>query len=299
MDEPAQSWRGWVLPALGAAGAAVLCVLAIRGWSYYRLDWAQRFDAPSHRVLRSSGRVGHLYGWIGVALIATNLSYLVRRRFAHVEWLGSMRGWMQWHVLSGTLGPGFVVLHSALTLRTQVAMVSSLALAIVVGTGLIGRYLHVLLPRGKDGRPRSLDDLAEDVDQHFLELRRLGAPGRAAADLIEARISQLIAPALEAKAHRVAGVAALARTLRAIWRLRALPALARDAARAAGASHADEVAIGRRARQLGLLELRAESGAVLQAAAESWRGLHRVTVVIMMLTASLHISIAVYLGYVW
>jgi hypothetical protein len=56
--------------------------------------------------------------------------------------------------------------------------------------------------------------------------------------------------------------------------------------------------VGRIARRIALAQFRADLLNVLEVAGSSWRGLHRVLAVTMLLTASLHISIALYLGYV-
>lgn len=262
-------------------------------WSYYRLPWESRFDASLHRQLRSSGSIGHLYGNVGIALILGNLLYLVRRRFVHVPWLGSMRAWMDWHVFSGIVGPAFVLLHSAFTLRTWPAIVSAVSLAIVVVTGLFGRYLYRLVPRYADGRQEGVEELAADVDHALMDLHHLGPGSPQAAELVEARVET----AVQRVGRSVTGLGAIISTLRALWQLRDLRGAARVVAAGAGATPAAAIEIGRAAAGIGRLIARAELVDTLARAASFWRSLHRNLVVVMLIAASLHVSIAIYLGF--
>jgi hypothetical protein len=268
-------------------------VLISYSWSYYRLPWEERFDSPMHTQLRSYGSVGHLYGNIGIALILGNLLYLVRRRYVHVVWLGSMTAWMDWHVFSGVVGPAFVLLHSAFTLRTWPAIVSSASLVIVVVTGLFGRYLYRLVPRVADGRQEPAEELAADVDRALMTLRGLGPGSVEAAELVETRVEQVVARAGKART----GFGAIVTALRALWRLRELGRAARTVAATAGANGANAVMIGRAAAKIGRLIARVDLIDTLARAAAFWRGLHRNLVVVMLVAASLHVSIAIYLGF--
>ncbi len=262
-------------------------------WRYYQLPWDARFDDPLNRRLRSSGSIGHLYGNIGLAIIIGNLLYLVRRRLVNITWLGSMKAWMDWHVFSGIVGPAFVVLHSAFTLRTWPAIVSAASLTIVVVTGLFGRYLYRLVPRVADGRVEPTEELASDVDHALMSLRALGPGAVQAAELVEDKVEKVVA-----KTGRVrTGVGAIYSALRALWRLRRLRLEARAVAASAGATAADAIEIGRGAAKIGRLIVRVDLIDTLARAATFWRGVHRNLVVVMLLAASLHITIAIYLGF--
>jgi len=268
-------------------------VLLSYSWHYYNLPWDARFDDPLHRRLRSSGSIGHLYGNIGLAIILGNLLYLVRRRLVNVTWLGSMKAWMDWHVFSGIVGPAFVVLHSAFTLRTWPAIVSAASLGIVVVTGLFGRYLYRLVPRVADGRIEPTEELASDVDHALMALRALGPGAVQAGELVEARVEAVVA-----KTGRVrTGLGAIVSALRALWQLRDLRPAARGAALAAGASAEAAAEIASAAAAIGRLIARFDLIDQLARAASFWRGLHRNLVVVMLIAASLHVSVAIYLGF--
>ena len=290
---PTRMSSSWPLIIALTVSAAGFAILITYGWDYYGLPWDDRLDAPLHRVLRSSGSVGRLYGNIGLALIIGNLLYLVRRRLINVGWLGSMKAWMDWHVFSGIVGPGFVLMHSAFTLRTWPAMVASLSLVIVVGTGLFGRYLYRLVPRVADGRQEPAEELAADVDHALMTLRALGPGSVQAADLVERRVEAAVARAGAART----GLGAIASAVRTMWQLGALRPLARSAALDAGASATAADDIGRAAAKIGRLIARVDLVDTLARAASFWRSLHRNLVLVMLVMASLHVTIAVYLGF--
>jgi dihydropyrimidine dehydrogenase (NAD+) subunit PreT len=290
---PSRSASSWPLAAALMVTALAFAALAAYSWRYYDLAWDARFDSPLHHQLRSSGRLGYLYGNVGLVLILGNLLYLVRRRLVNVPWLGSMKGWMDWHVFSGIVGPAFVVFHSAFTLRTWPAIVSASTLAIVVVTGLFGRYLYRLVPRISDGRQEPTDELAADVDHALIALHGLGPGSAQAAELIERRVEAAVAGAGVARS----GLGAIAAAVRTMWQMRALRPEALAEALAAGATRGDAIEIGRAAAQIGRLIARVDLVDTLARAAAFWRGLHRNLVIIMLLTASLHVSIAIYLGF--
>ncbi len=168
MSGPRPRATPWLPMVLGVAVLALGVVLFWRGWSFYRLSLEARVEHPEFRTLRPSGVVGNGYGWVAALLIVLNLSYLVRRRLAAAR-LGPMRVWLDVHVFTGLTAAMLVTAHSALQLRTPIAMVSAASLALVVVTGLIGRFLyarrrrrvcvdaarsHVCPVRGRRGRAR-------------------------------------------------------------------------------------------------------------------------------------------------
>jgi Fe-S-cluster-containing hydrogenase component 2 len=84
-------------------------------------------------------------GYLGTALMITSMFYVPRRRFGFMKNLGTLQAWFGWHVMSGALGPAFVVLHSAAKLDNWI----SIGFWSMIGTslsGFLGRYLTTQLP---------------------------------------------------------------------------------------------------------------------------------------------------------
>jgi hypothetical protein len=263
--------------------------LMVRGYSFYRLGIGDRPSHPDYRTLNPAGFLGHGYGIVGTALIFTNLLYLVRRRFAKYisDRLGSVKGWLNAHAFTGLLGSLLVVFHSAFQLRTPIAAVTSVSLGIVVVTGLVGFYLHALVP--KAGLRPFKDRLAE-IEPLL--------PG------FVARVDEFV------KAVPVTSLphdASLFRTILTIprWVLQARKRRRgmRVAARADKMFRVLEYNEPRLARaflvELGELaskEVDTSAGAAMM---RSWRSLHRFLAIMMLVSVSVHIGVAWYYGFRW
>jgi len=272
---------------------SLLCLLAAalqwRGYSFYRLTIAERPLHPDYSTLNPAGFLGHGYGIFGTALIFTNLLYLVRRRFAKYipDRLGSMKAWLNGHALTGLAGAILVAFHSAFQLRTPIAAVTSASLAIVVGTGLVGFYLHELLP--KAGLKRLRNRLAE------------------LQPLLPGMVVQVEGFLQQAPVTTLAHDASFARILVTIPRWAFEARRRRYGLKAA--AHADKVfRVLRRTEpalakaflaelgELAAKEVDANAGAAMM---RTWRSLHRFLAILLLVSVSVHVYVAWYYGFCW
>jgi hypothetical protein len=275
------------MPALlSALFVAIAAVLYWHGHSYYRLPVAARVEHPDLQELAPTGLVGQGYGFLGTALILANLLYLLRRRFSHVP-LGSMRFWLDLHVFTGLAGSLFVLFHSAFQLRNTIATVASVALFIVVGTGVLGRLMMFIRPRVERAR----------VIANFDDLESL-SPGLSAA----------VASVMSRRPVKRFDISpTLIETLGTIpeWRreIRDRAALLREAMAPALRSAAGDPELEQRLREV-TEETHHLARAEVQSVAldyvlQSWRGLHRFFSILMLVTVAFHVGVAWYYGYRW
>jgi hypothetical protein len=272
---------------LGLLLLGTAAYLAWRGWSFYTLSLEERVEHPEFRQLRPTGFLGAGYGFVATALVFANLFYLVRRRFAGTAALGSLRVWLDVHVFTGLLAAVFVAFHSSFQLRTPIATATAGSLAMVVLTGMIGRLLHALVPRNDRSALEDATARLEDV------LPGAGLPVLAAA-----------------RAFAVPHVPANASLARALGMLPALRRVARDRREAVAAvieAHTPPTRLDRRTRRA----LRRAAALTADAAAgearavgatailRSWRSLHRLFAILMLLTVALHAGVAWHYGYRW
>jgi hypothetical protein len=148
-----------------------LVAVAVGAWigaDYYHLPARARIGHPQHSSLRSSGSIGLLCGVLGTALFLLNLSYLLRKHLLSLQWLGTLRAWMGMHLVSGLLGAVLIAFHSSFLPRSALGILALSGLGIVVATGLVGRYLYALVPRGSDGHEMD----APELRAHLLDLRK-------------------------------------------------------------------------------------------------------------------------------
>jgi hypothetical protein len=269
--------------------AMVSSFLVWRGLDFYRQDLVARIDHPDYKALRPSGLIGHGYGIVGTGLILTNLLYLVRRRLAGVlpAWLGSVKAWLDVHVVTGLSGSLLILFHSAFQVRTTIAIVTSASLAVVVMTGLVGLYLHALVPKS------GLKRFHERLD----ELRPL-LPGLVAN--VEDFVKSAPCTRLPADASLFATLITIPR-----WVLEAR-ARRRGVRRAAQAdkllrvlANTDRAFARLLLEELGRLaaaEVDTHAGSAMM---RSWRSIHRFLAILMVLSVSVHIGVAWFYGFRW
>jgi Fe-S-cluster-containing hydrogenase component 2 len=107
--------------------------------------------------------------WCGVggtALMLIAAIYPMFRRIRAFRWLASNTMWFDFHMMAGTVGPMFIMLHSALTFASW-GGAGFWSMAIVVVSGVIGRYLYTQVPDMMNGR--ELEDL--DHERAFAKVR--------------------------------------------------------------------------------------------------------------------------------
>jgi hypothetical protein len=260
-----------------------------RGFDYYRQGLSARAVHRDYRLLNPAGFLGHGYGMVGTAMIVTNLLYLVRRRFAKYipPQLGTMKTWLNAHVFTGLVGSLLVLFHSAFQLRTPVATVTSVSLAIVVVTGLVGLYLYLLMPKAglapfKD-RLGEIEPLLPGLAQRVDEFVQKTPATRLPLDASFVRTLWTIPRwVLQARARR-RGIALAARDdklFRAVAKTD--PSLGRDLV-----------------HELGILASAEVDTHAGRAVMGSWRSLHRFLAILMLLSVSVHIAVAWFYGFRW
>jgi hypothetical protein len=114
-------------------------------------------------------------GWAGAASMIVMQVYSVRRRVHALRNVGSLRAWLDAHIFLGFQGFVFVAYHSvSISANASLAAVNFALVAIVVLTGVIGRYLYSFIPRARAGGAISYARLSDALGATALpiELRR-------------------------------------------------------------------------------------------------------------------------------
>ena len=137
---------------VACCSAVLLSVLLYVGWNYYRSPLLLRHFHHLHSLLRPSGYIGLPLGILGTALILVSLLYLVRKHRASWRSRGSLAHWMGFHIFTGLLGPIFVVFHAAFVPYSAFGILASASMAVVLCTGILGKFIYVRCPRSLEGR---------------------------------------------------------------------------------------------------------------------------------------------------
>lgn len=121
-------------------GALMACL--VREWDYFMCPQSERPFHIDFSRLRPSGRLGLIWAISGTTLILFNLSYLIRRHFVGLHWLGSLRYWLGFHMMTGLIAAVAIILHSTLTLSSPLATIAFVCLQLTAATGLMGMVFY-------------------------------------------------------------------------------------------------------------------------------------------------------------
>ncbi len=278
---------GLWLTVISLVGLTAL--LTWRGYDFYRQGLENRPTHIDYRRLNPAGFLGHGYGMVGTAMIVTNLLYLIRRRWAKhfPDWMGTIKAWLNLHVFTGLVGSLLVLFHSAFQLRTPIATITSLSLAIVVGTGFIGLYLFALVPK----------EALKALKERLAQIEPL-LPG--VVKKVDEAMKGMPVTVLPYDASFVKMILTVPRW---VYEAAARRRRVRKAARSDKLFRAFHMTRPELARAfLSNLEIVASSEVDAHAAGammRSWRSLHRFLALLMLVSVSVHIGVAWYYGFRW
>jgi Fe-S-cluster-containing hydrogenase component 2 len=276
-----------------AAFAGVLAEVALRWfaptWSasyrLMRLEGVEPALAAMNVSYLAGTQLALTCGYLGTALMALSMAYLLQRRFGWFHRTATNQFWLDVHLMTGTVGPLFIVLHSALRLTTWVSIPFWSMVAVVL-SGVLGRYLYTLVPS-----LTSKHDLA--ILAHRRAITELAADHPAAGDHAY-QVMEREARRSEA-AWQIGLVSLLgwmlADDLRRRWtRRRDRRALARLAPRKIARR------IARRIDLVVVLERRKELAPRGKALLRSWKRVHVPFSIVLLGTMLVHIALALHLG---
>lgn len=104
--------------------------------------------------------------WLGIAggsMMLLLMLYPLRKRFKTLAAIGSVKLWFRLHMMLGIAGPALVLIHSNFKLQSLNATVATLAMLLVVTSGLVGRYLYARVHLGLYGRKAEAQALLADI----------------------------------------------------------------------------------------------------------------------------------------
>lgn len=115
--------------------------------------------------------IGHSLGIAGfVLMLFTETGYSLRKRSHRARW-GPMKSWLRIHIYTGIVGPALILLHTSWRF-SGLAGWTAIAVAVVVVSGFVGRYLYTAIPRtvaGVELSPTELAGLLGDIDTRLAE----------------------------------------------------------------------------------------------------------------------------------
>jgi len=95
------------------------------------------------------------FGWTGFGLMVLTNFYVLRKRFNLGKSLGSISGWLNFHIFCGLVGPTLILFHCNFKVGGLVA-ISFWSMVISFTSGIVGRYFYVQIVSQKGDLERQL-----------------------------------------------------------------------------------------------------------------------------------------------
>jgi len=269
---------------IGAAGS-----MFVWGLDYYLLPIPERAFSPLAPLFSPTGVVGQGLGIVGAAMILLGVvGYTARKRLRILARAGQLKHWLQVHIFLCTLGPFFVLLHTTFKFGGVVS-IAFWSMAIVVASGVFGRYVYVRIPKTLNGRFLDLDAIAGQIQSMTTEIAQRTGLEPAALELAPAGGGSPPKGLLRALAYAVADDVTQRRHTRVIRRLLRRHDVPNELRRPV----LDLVAERRKLRQQTLVLQ------PFQRLFRYWHVIHLPLAAVMFLVLGVHVFVAVLFGYTW
>ena len=125
--------------------------------------------------------IGYYLGIIGGSLMLLLLLYPMRKKMRLMRNWGSIKPWFKLHMIMGIVGPIMILFHSNFSLGSANSTLALVAMLIVAGSGLIGRFFYTKIHYGLYGRHANHEELKEHLN---ISKGKLGKRLRLGDDLV-------------------------------------------------------------------------------------------------------------------
>lgn len=271
-------------------GATIVLLLTLKGWTYYRLPAADRVKDVAHAALRPSGVWGHGVGIVATLFMMSNFLYAARKRWQSLTSVGDIRKWLTFHQFVGFMSPLVIAFHATFKSNNALASATTLSLAVVVATGVVGRFFLRLIPT-VEGKTSSKGEVIARWEK------------------MKARMSEKIEDKTEiTDVRKVKDVLSLATDAVGTSLLKFLVTMPFRQARDRFALGALAVEFPSSAHyrefkhsfaELRELQSQATFYSALRKLMSAWRVFHVVLAILLVVMITAHIGVSLYLGYTW
>ena len=267
---------------------AIAAVPLMDGLSYYLAPITERPYLENHETYKPSGLIGQGLGIIGTLMMLVGVvSYMVRKRWSFLHRFGKLRSWLTFHIFLCTLGPFLVLLHTTFKFG-NIASISFWSMAVVVGSGVFGRYVYIRIPKTVNGQfltPQTIQLAQKNLIQKLSKATDL--PVESIASLTRAtKPSKRIIPAVFQSISFELKKRSLKRRFESSLESMGISANVREEVVPLLMSNAQ-------------LQVRAHLMQPFVRAFGYWHVLHIPLALVMLVALVIHIAVAIAFGYTW
>lgn len=130
---------------------SLLAIALFVGW---------RVNEEGHLTAESG--IGYWLGIFGSLAMLALLLYPLRKRLGQARWLGSIPFWFRLHMMLGLIGPALILVHCNFKAGSLNSTVALVAMLMVAGSGIAGRYFYSRIHMGLYGRKARVREILAD-----------------------------------------------------------------------------------------------------------------------------------------
>jgi hypothetical protein len=271
-------------------GVTAVLAIGINGFDYYSAPVKLRSFNPEHKLLKPSGVMSHGLGIVGASMIIFGIiMYSTRKRVRALWNLGKLSIWLEVHIFLCLLGPILVIYHTTFK-AGGIAAISLWSMLSVAASGVIGRFLYVLIPRTTSGSEMTTLQINEqfDAQEKILLENEVGRDLRRTIDLSFAKMKR---------------PENLLQTIRAFLHLQRLKRKVRSMVHSIVRSNQMERRAAHKLIRVASARATLIQKSLLLNQVEKlfyyWHAIHLPFTAIMLVTLAVHIGIALWFGYSW
>jgi hypothetical protein len=275
---------------LAFIGLSAAVAVGLHGYAYYLTPMGERAFRPDYKELKPSSLYSHGLGVAGATMITIGvITYSSRKRFRALWNIGKLSMWLEFHIFLCLLGPVLIVYHTTFK-AGGIAAISLWCMLSVAGSGIIGRFLYVQIPRNMKGS--ELD--SQEINQEFDKIGRSFRESELGAGLMKMVDSQF------ARIKRPSNLRETISTL--LHLLRVKHQVKHSTKQLLAKSHLPHNAARTLFKAVALRASLIQRSIVLLQIEKLfyyWHAIHLPFTAMMFITLAVHIGVSLWLGYRW
>ena len=114
---------------------------------------------PGDLFSKAIGIIGSAMMFIGA------IFYVVRKKVRKLAHFGKIKDWLDLHILLCLFGPLLIIYHSGYTISAPNSAIAYYSMMIVVGSGVVGRYIYRHFQFSLSGERASLREMNEEIEK--------------------------------------------------------------------------------------------------------------------------------------
>lgn len=271
-------------------GLAAFVSVNIHGFEYYLTPISERAFRPEYAEMKPSGSYSHGLGIIGASMITLGVAtYSSRKRIRMLWSAGKLSSWLEFHIFLCLVGPTLIIYHTTFK-AGGIAAISLWTMLSVAASGIMGRFLYVLIPRDIGGGELSTDQINQEFD-------RLGA------DLRESELGSNVLKTVDAQFASIQRPTSFRETIATFLKLvrvkKRVEHVTKQLLAQSHVPHREAKALYKAASARASLIQRSVILLQVGKLFYYWHAIHLPFTFIMFVTLTVHVGVALWLGYRW